>query len=119
VYSDGDVVTFNNAAGGGVHISSNVAPASTTVDAPDGTTYAFSGANITSGNLTKSGAGVLQLGVAHTAVNPTVTISGGTLRLMGHNRLSSTTLRAPGSGVLDMNGFDQTIRATSNGGVHF
>src|SRR5690606_6534464 len=73
VYADGDAVTFNNAAGGLVHIGSNVAPASTTVDAPNGTTYTFSGANITSGNLTKSGEGVLQLGVAHTAVNPTVT----------------------------------------------
>lgn len=115
LYTEGDNATFNNAAGGTITLTSNHAPASTTVSAASGT-YIFSGSNITAGSLSKSGAGILQVDNQYTTAGGTISLTGGTLKLGASNRLADTA-NIGGGGTFDMNGFDETIRFASSGAV--
>src|SRR5262245_59795451 len=64
-FANGDDAIFNQAAGGTVTQMGMIAPASTTVSAPSGT-YTLQGTGITSGTLSKSGAGTLVLASGNT-----------------------------------------------------
>jgi autotransporter-associated beta strand protein len=79
-FSAGLAVIFDNAAGGTITVSPNMAPGSTTVGATAGD-YTFSGGAIAgSGSLTMSGVGTLTLGAANTYTGKTI-VQAGTLQL--------------------------------------
>jgi len=91
-FTDGDQVTFGNAAGGTISLSGALAPSSLTVSATAGS-YTFSGASagdkITgSTGLTKTGAGILALSSDNDFSGGT-NIAGGTVRIDGAGRLGS------------------------------
>ncbi len=92
-YVNGDTVSFTNTAGGDIALSGAIAPAATLVSASSGT-YAFTGTGITSGTLTKTGAGNLILKNLNSH-GGTTTVNGG--RLTVSDQGAST-----GSGALNI-----------------
>lgn len=121
-FHNSDNVTFNatGAANPNVNIVGTLAPASITVDT-SANDYSFSGAGQIAGttSLIKNSAGVLSLGTANTYAGGTV-VSNGTLRVAVNNAISSTgagDVAVYGSGVIDMNGFNNTINGLNGNGA--
>jgi autotransporter-associated beta strand protein len=106
---DGNAVTTNRAivldAGGGTFLTGTV-----------GTSAILSGIISGAGSFTKSGPGTVTLSGANTYIGATV-VDDGTLRAGAINTFSSAsafTINA--GGVLDLNGFNQTIDSISGAG---
>ena len=90
-FIDGDGVTFGNTAGGTISLAGTLQPVSTTIDATAGT-YTFSGISggkiSGSTSIAKSNAGTAVFTTANDFTGGT-TISGGTVRIDGGDRLGS------------------------------
>ncbi len=102
-YFDGVNVLFDNTAGGTIILDGNLSPLSTTVNAASGN-YVFSvavdGGAITTGSLTKNGAGTLVMAKANSYAGGTL-IQNGTLQCdWPGDGVSHTTL---GSGPVTLN----------------
>ena len=106
LFSDGQNAIFNNAAGGTVTISSNTAPATTTVSATAGT-YTFQGGPLSAGSLTKSGDGALKFSAANT-------FDGGVTLNAGYVGFKNGQTGAIGTGPLTINGGDIRVEDVSN-----
>lgn len=68
----------------------------------------------TGATLTKTGAGVLLLNGTHTATGA-VTISAGTLRIAGNDRIGAAAVTLTG-GTLDLGGFSETVTSVTGSG---
>lgn len=123
VFNNSDDVTFNSVgvANSDVSLSGTLAPAAVTVDTSGGD-YSFGGAGQIAGTteLKKVGAGVLTVSTANTYAGGTV-VSNGTLRIAQANAIPSVgagNVGVHGSGVIDLNGFNNVINGlTGNGTV--
>ncbi len=103
-YFDGVNVIFSNTAGGLIVLDGNLSPLSTIVSAASGTydfRVAVDGGSITTGSLTKNGAGTLAMAKANSYAGGT-SINNGTLELTWPgDGVSHTTL---GIGPVTLNG---------------
>jgi autotransporter-associated beta strand protein len=92
-FADGDSVTFNNANGGAITVTANVAPSAITVSASAGT-YTFNGGPVTGAvALAKSGSGTAVLAASNALAS--VSITGGTLQLTALGAIGSAVVTAP------------------------
>lgn len=121
VFNNSDNVTFNSvgAANPNVSLVGTLAPASVTVDT-SANNYALGGAGQIAGttSLKKISAGTLDLQTVNTYAGGTV-VSNGTLRVGANNAISSVgsgDVAVYGSGVIDLNGFNNTVNALSGDG---
>jgi len=123
-FGTGDAATFDSlgSAFPTVSLAGTLLPTSVKVDT-SANDYTFTGAGLVAGaaSLTKISAGTLNLQTVNTYVGGTV-ISNGTLRVGVNDAVSSGgsgNVAVYGSGVLDLNGFNNTINGlTGNGTVN-
>ena len=103
-YFDGVNVIFNNTVGGTITMDGNLSPLSTTVNAASGT-YVFSvavdGGALTTGSLTKDGAGTLLMAKTNSYAGGTLIKNGTLLLEWPGDGVSHTTL---GSGPVTLDG---------------
>ena len=124
VFNNSDNVTFNSVgiANPSVSLAGTLAPASVTVSNNTPNDYTFTGIGQIAGTtaLTKSGTGNLVLSTVNTYAGGTV-VSNGTVRVGVGNAISavgSGDVAVYGSGVIDLNGFNNGINALlGNGSV--
>jgi fibronectin-binding autotransporter adhesin len=121
VFNNADNVTFNSVgvANSNVDLNGTLAPASVRVDSSGGD-YSFAGGGQIAGtaSLTKVGSGMLTIQTVNTYAGGTV-ISNGTVRVGQGNALSSVgsgDVAIYGSGLLDLNGFNNVINGLSGNG---
>jgi autotransporter-associated beta strand protein len=119
-YIDGDSVLFpEGAANTSIQIVSNWSPLGVVVS-NDATTYTFNAPTNTGiigpTGLIKRGTGLLNLGSSNRYSGPT-TVSAGTLRFLTNDVLPSTGGTLTVDGVLDVNGFSDTVTALDGTGV--
>ncbi len=122
VFNNSDNVTFNSvgAANPFVNLVGTLAPATVTVD-NSGTDYTFSGGGQVAGtaSVKKLGTGVLTLQTANSYAGGTV-VSNGTLRVGATDAISSVgsgDVAVYDAGVIDLNGFNNTINGFSGNGA--
>ena len=124
VFNNSDNVTFNSVgiANPSVSLAGTLAPASVTVSNNTPNHYTFTGIGQIAGTtaLTKSGTGNLVLSTVNTYAGGTV-VSNGTVRVGVGNAISavgSGDVAVYGSGVIDLNGFNNGVNALlGNGSV--
>jgi len=121
VFNNSDNVTFNSvgAANPTVSLVGTLAPASVTVDT-SANNYTLTGAGSIAGttSLKKVSAGTLELQTINTYAGGTV-VSNGTLRVGANNAISSVgagDVAVYGSGVIDLNNFNNNINALNGDG---
>jgi fibronectin-binding autotransporter adhesin len=122
VFNNSDNVTFNSvgAANPAVSLSGTLAPATVTVDT-SANDYTFTGSGSIAGttSLVKDSAGTLNLITVNTYAGGTV-VSNGTLRVGVNNAIASVgtgDVAVYGAGVLDLNGFNNTINGLVGNGT--
>lgn len=124
VFNNSDFVTFDSTgiANPSVNLAATLAPGSVTVDTSAGN-YTFSGSGQIAGptGLTKTGSGTLQLATVNTYGGNTV-ISNGVIQLGVNEAIPSPAtaggdVDVKGTGMLDLNGFTNTINALTGSGT--
>lgn len=122
VFNNSDNVTFNSVGSANpvASLVGTLAPATITVDT-SANDYTFTGSGSIAGttSLVKDSAGILNLGTVNTYAGGTV-VSNGTLRLGVNNAIASVgsgDVAVYGSGVLDLNGFNNTINGLVGNGT--
>ena len=122
-YFNGVNTIFGKTAGGTITIAPDMAPLTTTVSATSGS-YIFTGNPITSGSLTKSGGGTLELRTTPSSFSST-TVNGGTLYLQaegpdgfGFDPVTMTNVTVNAGGLLLSQHANLTGNLTMNGGTY-
>lgn len=122
IFNNSDNVTFNGTglANPSVNLVGTLAPASVVVDTASGG-YTFTGAGQIAGttSLVKKSVGTLTLNTVNTYAGGTV-VSNGTVKIGANNAISSTgsgNVAAYGAGVVDLNGFNNTVNALVGNGI--
>lgn len=120
-FGNGDAVTFGPLGSSfpSVNIAGTMLPASVKVDT-SANDYTFSGAGQIAGpaSLTKVSSGVLNLQTANGYLGGT-TVSNGTVRVGVENAIPSSgtgNVAVYGTGVIDLNGFNNTVNGLSGDG---
>ena len=122
VFNNSDNVTFNGTglANPSVSLVGTLAPASIVVDTGSGN-YTFTGAGQIAGttSLVKKSAGILNLNTVNTYAGGTV-VSNGTVKIGAGNAIPAVgagDVSVYGSGVIDLNGFNNTVNALLGNGT--
>ena len=125
IFTQGNNAIFSSTSGGTITLVSGMLPASIAVSATSGT-YEFSGQPITSGSLTKSGAGTLKIdGLTPNTYTGGTTVNGGLLHLgtmvSGISPLCTGVLGTGpltlNSGTIEFDRVNESIALIANGGT--